>query len=90
MQRLIAIAALALALGACSGTTANNPGSNSPAQPTVVTSAERWQHYRDVVADMNCDDLATFEQRRLAASFNDNQEALTAIHDRQASLDCPS
>jgi hypothetical protein len=88
---MMIVAALALLLAACGGTTAGQ--GSAPPRPTTTTTAsgldpERMAHYREAVADMDCQQLADFEATRLQASFRDNREALTVIHDRQAALHC--
>jgi type IV pilus biogenesis protein CpaD/CtpE len=81
-SRTIVTLALAVVLAGCgsSDTTGTGP---------ATTSAERMQHWRDVVAPMTCDELDALEDKRLHIKFNDQRESLTAIHDAQAAQHCP-
>jgi uncharacterized lipoprotein YmbA len=98
---LLAVA-LALVLTACSAgssttstpttvqatATTQAPTTTKTTEPPATTVSERLAHWRDVVRSMDCAELATLEQRRLAVQFNDQAESLVAIHERQAKLGC--
>ncbi len=90
---------LAASLAACAGGNSHSASattvpttavaSTTTAAPATTAVSERLEHWREVVADMNCDELATIEKQRMAIQFNDQAESLIAIHDRQAKLHCP-
>jgi hypothetical protein len=63
------------------------PTTTQPARTTTTTSA-RLAYWREVVKAMNCAEVTDLELKRLAGSFSDRAESLSAIHDRQGELNC--
>ena len=87
-MRKAIVAVLLLMVVGCSSTATDESTTTTVARPTATTLSERETHWRDVVADMDCAELADLRRRRQAVDFNDQAESLKAILQRQYDLAC--